>query len=284
MKNRCVKRMAACALFVCVTLACFAALAETATPTPLPGGVPEQARPEPNDPAQTEAKPRGGLYDPSIFIIEASGTWRQEIARGYFVDFACEIYLDKSDPDDSRAADGLYNGALWLSTEVELSDYLKELLKDAPVEMAFEARGEGICDNLTVHLLSEYKREPWWGYAIPGDEGDILAPEQGLVAEGGLIAIAKEAYLEIAASGAQGEDLTHTDSRAGDAEITYIIHIAPDPDNQLTQRKALIHLYNVNGMSVTLEGLWRRIPGYPEDVLAYAQSGQARQMLDRHIP
>jgi len=221
------------------------------------------------------------LYDPSIFTIEASGAWRQELAEGYSVDYECELYLDKIDSNDNRVADGLYTGALWLSAKLELSDYLKDLMKKSKVKMDFDAGGEGICDNLTVNL-AEYGREPLRGYGIPGEDGETQPPEGALVAEGGLIVVAMEAYLNIRASGAQGESLEHSDSSAVDAELSYIIHIEPDPENKAAERKATIYLYNSEGMSATLEGVWRRLSGYPEDVLEYANSGKARALLDRH--
>ncbi len=260
------------------------ALLPTPTPEALPGGLPDSREDvPPEDTKASESGVKSGLYDPSIFIIEASGTWRQELAKGYYADFECELYLDKADANDSRAADGLYTGVFWMSTKLEIADYLKDLLKDMPVEMDFDAGGEGICDNLTMHLLAEYGREPWWGYGIPGEEGETLPPEDGLVAEGGFIAVAKDAYLNIQARGAQGESLEHSDNQTADAEISYIIHIEPDPGNEATERKATIYLYNRDGMSVTLQGIWRRIPGYPEDMLENATANPARQVLDRHM-
>lgn len=222
------------------------------------------------------------LYDPSIFVIEAQGTWRQTLADGYFVDYACELYLDKVDANDNRVADGLYTGVFWMSAKVEIADYLKKLLKDMPVAMDFEAGGEGICDNLTVRLLAQHAREPWQSYAIPADSGERLPPEGGLVAEGGFIAVPMEAYLNVRASGANGASLQHSSAQASDAEVSYILHIEPDPGNKAEERKATIHLYNAEGMAVTLEGVWRRLPGYREDVLAYANDGKAREILDRH--
>ena len=276
-------------LFVIVLLAMAAAahaqeLLPTATPAVVPGGGPDGDQPGPQEEAgPAEGGVKSSLYDPSIFIIEAAGTWRQELAKGYYADFACELYLDKADANDSRVADGLYTGVFWMSTKLELSDYLKDLLKDMPVDMDFDAGGEGICDNLTVHLLAEYGREPWWGYGIPNGEGETLPPEDGLVAQGSFIAVAKEAYLNIRASGAHGVSLEHSDSKMADAEISYIIHIAPDPQREQMERKATIYLYNRDGMSVTLEGVWRRIPGYPEDMLENANTNPARQVLDRHM-
>lgn len=283
MKNRwATLSLAAVALLALLISPAFASDAPAPTPTAVPGGAQVDAQPEGREGVPTEERKGSDLYDPSIFIIEAAGAWRQELAAGYYVDYECELYLDKVDANDNRVADGLYTGALWLSTKLEVSDYMKELLKSAPVEIDFDAGGEGICDNLTVHLLSEYKREPWWGYAIPGENGDILAPEGGLVAEGGFIAVAKDAYLNIQARGAQGENLEHSDDRAEDAEVSYIIHIEPDPGNDATERRVTIYLYNSEGMSATLEGVWRRLPGYREDVLEYAGSGKARELLDRH--
>ena len=228
------------------------------------------------------ASAQSALYDPSIFIIEAKGTWRQELAEGYYADYECELYLDKIDSNNNRVADGLYGGAFWLSTKLELSDYLKKLMKKTKVKMDFAAGGEGICDNLSVNLLAEYGREPWQGYGIPGEDGETQPPEDALVARGSFIAVAKEAYLNIRASGSQGESVEHSDSRAADAEISYVIHVEADPASQAAERKVTIYLYTPEGMAATLEGVWRRIPGYPEDVLKYAEDGKSREILDRH--
>ncbi len=255
----------------------------TPTPASVPGGAPGSAQADQPGTPPAEGSMDSGLYDPSIFIIEASGTWRQELAQGYYADYACELYLNKADANDSRVADGMYTGVLWMSTKVEISDYLKDLLKNAPVDMDFDAGGEGICDNLTVNLLAEYGREPWRGYGIPGEDGETQPPEGALVAQGGFIAVAKDAYLNIRASGAQGELLEHSDNKTADAEISYIIHIEPDPKNEATERKATIYLYNMEGMSATLQGVWRRIPGYPEDMLEHANTNPGRQVLDKHM-
>jgi hypothetical protein len=258
--------------------------AQEPTPILLPSGAPCSVQAEqPTDPQADEGL-LSGLYDPSIFIIEASGTWRQELAEGYYADYACELYPDKADAHDSRAADSLYTGVFWMSTKVELSDFLKKLLKDAPVAMDFDAGGEGICDNLTVHLLTGYEQNASQGYAIPGENGETQPPKGALAAEGGFVAVPIDAYLNVRASGAQGESLQHSDSQAADAEMSYVIHIEPDPKNELAERKATLYLYNSTDMSVTLEGIWRRIPGYPEDMLEHANTNPARQMLDKHMP
>jgi len=59
--------------------------------------------------------------------------------------------------------------------------------------------------------------------------------------------------------------------------------MAPDPTNSAKERKVSIHLSTAQGMSVTLEGVWRRLPGYREDMLEYANSGKAAQVLEKHL-
>ena len=284
MKNRWTRlALVAAVMLALLIFAGSVGYASTSTPTTAaPGGASDEVQAEQLDvqSAQTEGS---DLYDPSIFIIEASGTWQQELAEGYYANFECELYLDKVDSNYNRVADGQYTGSLWLSTRLELSDYLKRLMKKSKVKMDFDAGGEGICDNLTINLLAEYGREPWRGYGIPREDGDIQPPDGALVAEGGLIVVAKDAYLNIQARGAQGESLEHSDSRAEDAELSYIIHIEPDPENKATEREATIYLYNNEGMSATLTGVWRRLPGYPEDVMKYADSGKAREILNKHL-
>ncbi|NLT58040.1 MAG: hypothetical protein GXX99_03660 [Clostridiales bacterium] len=252
-----------------------------AADTAFPAG-PAQEGAEAAPPEQVAQK--SGLYDPSIFVIEASGSWRQELAPGYFADYSCELYLDKTDADDNRSAAGLYTGVCWMKTTVDAGEFLTEFLADAPVEMDFSAGGEGICDNLTMHLLDGYVRDPFGDYGIPDGQGGFTAPEkEALAGEGGFIAVGRQAYLDAQARGVGGEQLTHQDGQSGDAEIRYVIQVAPDPGKTASERRAVIYLSDAAGMAVTLEGTWRRLPGAPEDRLAYANENRSGQLLERHL-
>ncbi|HWR22365.1 MAG TPA: hypothetical protein VN366_02715 [Feifaniaceae bacterium] len=223
-------------------------------------------------------------YDPSIFVIEASGSWRQELAPGYYADYECELYLDKFDANDSRSASGVYSGVFWMKTALDTADYLKEFLKDVPVEMGFEAGGEGVCDNLTMHLLDGYERDPFKDFGIPDGKGGKAVPDkEALAGEGGFIAVGTRAYLDARAQGAAGETLTHQDSQTGDAELRYIIQVEPDVNRTATEREVTIYLTGAEGMSATIEGVWKRLPGYRDDMHEYAKENKAGQMLEKHL-
>ena len=256
------------------------------TETALPGvSVPDgRAEEVPTAQSTPDAEKQSGLYDPSIFVIEASGSWRQELAPGYNADYECELYLDKFDASDNRSASGLYTGVFWMKNTLDAADHLKDLLKDAPVEMDFAAGGEGICDNLTMHLLDGYERDPFGNYDIPVGRSGVRKPEkEALAGEGGFIAVGKQAYLDVQARGAGGEQIAHKDGQTGDAEISYIIQIEPDPAHTATERKATVYLSGPGGMSATIEGTWRRLPGYPDDRLEYANENKAGQVLERRL-
>jgi hypothetical protein len=254
----------------------------------LPGGPADNPRGDAGNgqqaDVQTEQIKNSGLYDPSIFVIEAEGAWRQELAPGYYADYECELYIDKADANDNRSASGLYTGVFWMKTTLDTEEFLSDFLKDVPVEMEFNALGEGICDNLTVHLQDGFERDPFEDCAIPAEEGDPLMPAQDALADSGsFIAVGSEAYLEARAHGAAGEELEYQGDETADTEIGYVIHVEPDPEGTAAERKVTICLSTDEGMSVTLEGTWRRLPGYPEDMLEYANSGKQREILDKHL-
>lgn len=233
--------------------------------------------------AQTVQGKNRRLYDPSIFVIEASGSWRQELADGYYADYECELYLDKVDANDNRVSDGSYHGFFWIRMELDTVEYLKELLKDVPVEMEFDAGGEGICDNLIFNLST---RDIWErdAYAIPLDrdtkqEAAVDVP----VDKGSFIAVAKQAYLYAKATGKQGEGFEHADSQSGDMELSYIIHMEPDSRENGTERRVTIYLSNEQGLSTVLHGTMRRLPGYPDDVAQYTQDAPYQDALNKHL-
>ena len=223
------------------------------------------------------------LYDPSIFVIEASGTWRQELAEGYYADYECELYLDKVDSNDNHVSDGSYHGFLWMKTTLDVGEYLAEFLEDVPVDMGFSAGGEGICDNLIFHLTT---RDTWEqdAYAIPLDGDQTQTPELNVpVDKGSFIVVAKDAYLDAVATGKQGETLEYHSDQSGDVELSYIVHMQPDSLENGMEREVTIYLSDGQGMSATLHGVMRRLPGYPDDLAKYVEDAPYQQALNKHL-
>ncbi len=233
---------------------------------------------------QTDTQQKNGrLYDPSIFVIEASGTWRQELEAGYYADYECELYLDKVDSNDNRSSDGVYTGFFWMNMKLDTAEFISEMLKDIPVEMEFNGGGEGICDNLGFSLRT---RDIWErdSYAIPLD-GDQKqeATMDILLDQGSFIVVAKESYISAKATGTQGEKLDYYDSKSADVELNYIVHMQPDSLENGTERKVTIYLSDGQGMSAVLNGVMRRLPGYPDDVSKYTQDAPYQEALNKHL-
>ncbi len=259
------------------------------SPVILPGGSDQsgEAGGEQKPPEQpTEESDRTSPYDPSIYVIEASGTWQQELAPGYYVNYECEMYLDKVDSNDNRTASGMYTGSFWMNATIDASEFITDMIGDAPISLQFDAGGEAISDNLTMNLLDGFERDPFKDYNIPGGSGESVSPVQAALAdEGSFVALGKSVYLEAHARGAQGEkvDYSGPGTSASNAELNYVIHVDPDPTMTATQLRVTIHLYNAEGMNAVIEGVWKRLPGYPDDVLDYANSGKQNEMLNRHM-
>lgn len=253
----------------------------------LPGG-PGQGdtgakKPENKEP--DEALTKSAIYPPSIFVIEASGKWRQELAPGYFADYEFEFYADKLDELDNQTASGNYTGVFWMKVTLDTGEFLNDLLKDVPVDMQFNAGGEGVCDFFSVILMNGFERESMGGsYDIPNTDGSPLVPTgDTLAARGSFIAEAVEAYLDVNAKGAAGETVEHHDSSASGTEVEFILHVEPDPDYSATERKVTLYLSSADGMSATLDGILRRLPGYTEDLQAYTSQGKRGEILDKHL-
>lgn len=150
-------------------------------------------------------------------------------------------------------------------------EYIQSMLGDVPVEMSLNAGGEGICDNFTIYLTERdvWEREQ---YGLPLSEGGELAPKADvLLNKGSFIVTAKQTYLDALATGAQGETVEYHGSEAGDVELSYIIHMQPTAYEKGTERIVTIYLSDNQGMSATLLGTMRRLPGYPDDVAKYTQ-------------
>ena len=234
--------------------------------------VPTVKPPEPTQPPQaTESKNK--LYDPSIFIIEASGSWRDELAPEYFADYECEIYLHKIDANDNRAVVGSYEGVFWMKTTLDTAGFIKDLLGDAPVDMTYDAGGEVVSDNLAI-FLNTSDDKAWTDYKILDENGQpLILTRDTPVARGNFVTVARELYLEAHASGVQGEKVDYSSSEGnGDViDINYVIHVQPDEMESGAERKVIIQLSGV-GFNKTIEGVMRRISGYPEDVSDYLNS------------
>jgi hypothetical protein len=260
-----------------------AASTPTATPADMGGSAQTQT---PVDPSPSAAATQGqsSLYDPSIFIIEASGKWNEELAAGYYADYECEIYLHKIDANDNRQVSGSYEGVFWMKTTLDTEEFISDLIGDAPIDLSFDAGAEAVCDNLGVSLNTTDDKA-WVNYTINDDNGNPLPLTQDTpVAKGSFVAVAKSLYLEAHGSGAQGENIDYSNN-AGEGDlidVNFVIHVAPDAQETGTQRKAVIWLSG-DGFSVTLEGVMRRLPGYPEDVSDYLSSQDYQDSAWSHL-
>lgn len=233
-------------------------------------------------PAPTGEK-KSDLYDPSIFIIQASGNWKDEIAAGYFANYECEIYLKKIDSNNNRVTAGSYDGFFWMKIDLDTDQFIKDMLKDAPVVAQFNAGGEAICDNLAVTLSAEDDKA-WVNYSIPDKDGKPLPLTRDTpVGKGSFVAVSKSVYLDAVARGAQGEKVDYHKTGEGDeTDVRYVIHVEPDASESGTSRKVVIQI-SIEGTSITLNGTMKRIAGYPEDVLKYANSSEYQDAINKHL-
>jgi hypothetical protein len=272
------------------------------TPTPTPGseqaaesddpegslGVPVQhgrQENQPNEPVPTETDKRSTTYGPSIFVIEASGSWQHEIDTGLYANYECELYLDKIEPHNMHDDTGAYTGVFWLKLTLDTEQYFSEFLKDVPfVDISMNAEAEGIRDNLSFYLRDGYTRDPTASFDIPDGQGGYLKPEHNALADKGSFVVSSTyGNLNVHAEDTQkGILLEHQQSGASDLDVSYVIHLAPDPMLEATQRDVKIHIMLPDGSSTTLDGVWHRLPGYPEDVQKYYDSGKSREILDKH--
>lgn len=176
-------------------------------------------------------------------------------------------------------------GVFWMKTKLDTGEYLKELLKGVPVQMNFDAGGEGVCDYINIILMNGFERQSMGGSCtMPDKNGETLTPSgDTLAARGSFIAEATDAYLDVKARGAAGETVEHQDNKAGSTEIDFVIHVEPDPDYKATERKVTIHFSTSEGMAVTLDGVLRRLSGYSEDLKAYTSQGKREEILNKHL-
>lgn len=274
-----------------------AAPGATPTPTPLliaadktaepslPGNGGQNTAP-PNEtvpPEATEEARKSNLYDPSIYVIEASGSWQQEIEAGYYVNYECEIYLHKVDSNNNRVVAGSYTGFCWINTTLDTAEFIQDMLKDVPIEVTFDAGGEAICDNFGIYLSAEDDKA-WVDYSILDEDGNPLPLTRDTpVAKGSFVAVSKNVYLEAKARGAQGEKVDYSDTASGDEiDVNYIVHVEPDSMEQDAVRNVKIQLSG-EGFSMMLEGTLKRLSGYPDDVAKYTADAPYQQALNKHL-
>jgi hypothetical protein len=223
------------------------------------------------------------LYDPSIFVIEASGTWQQELADGFLSNSEFELYLDKIDPNDNRAVEGSYNGVFWTKTTLDTSGLIGDMLKDVPMTASMNGGAEAVCDNLAISINTTDDKG-WVDYSITGEDGKPLPLTQDTpVAKGSFATVVKDVYLEAKASGAQGEKVDYSKfSKDQLTDVNYIIHVEPNSAESGGQRKVIINLSGEN-FNKTVEGVMRRLPGYPEDVSKYLSSSEYENSAKKHL-
>lgn len=123
--------------------------------------------------------------------------------------------------------------------------------------------------------------------AGPADgQGGFKTPgKEALAGEGSFVTVTKSVYLEAHARGAASERVDYEDpgKASSESDVSYVIRIEPDPTFTAAELCATIRLSDSQGMSVTLEGVWRRLPGYSGDLLEYANSGKHNEMLNRQM-
>ncbi len=259
---------------------------ESATPTPsdivLPGVPGGTQNPEPSDgPSSSQYKSK--LYDPSIFVIQASGTSRQELDTGYYADYECELYLHKIDANDNRVSTGVYQGVFWMKVTIDAQGFISDMIGSAPIDISFDVGAEAVCDTLGI-MLNITDDKAWVNYSIAGEDGKPIPLTQDTpVGKGSFVAVAKNVYLNAKASGAQGEKIDYSNASQGDlTDVNYVINVEPDDMESGTRRNLIINLSG-EGFNFTLKGEMLRLPGYPEDVSDYFNSNYKQNSAWKHF-
>lgn len=251
----------------------------------LPGGPAPQTQQPTQAATQSPAASasKSSLYDPSIFVIEASDSWQDELAPGYYSNSECEIYLHKIDSNDNRQVEGSYEGCIWMKTTLDTEEFISDMLKDVPVDATFDAGGEAVADNLAISLNTTDDKA-WTNYSINGEDGNPLPLTQDTpVGKGSFVMVTKSVYLEAHASGAQGEKVDYSDAGAGDViDVNYVIHVQPGSPQSGGQREVVINLSGEN-FNRTIKGVIKILPGYPEDVSDYLNSDEYNNSAWKHL-
>ncbi len=233
--------------------------------------------------ASASASRQSSLYDPSIFVIEASDSWQDELAEGYYANNECELYLHKIDANDNRQVEGSYQGCIWMKTSLDTQEFISDMLKDVPMEATFDAGGEAVADNLGISLNTTDDKA-WTNYSITGEDGKPLPLTQDSpVGKGSFVMVTKSVYLDAHASGAQGEKVDYSDASAGDIiDVNYVINVEPGTPQSGNQREVVINLSGEN-FNHTMKGVLKILPGYPEDLDDYYNSDEYKNSAWKHL-
>ncbi|HWQ57400.1 MAG TPA: hypothetical protein VN540_00140 [Clostridia bacterium] len=259
------------------------ALSATPDGPVLPGSDQPNATQAQATPAPTAA-PTSGLYDPSIYVIHAQGSWQMELAEGYYANYECEIYLHKIDQNDNRVSTGTYQGYFWMNCALDTSGFIEDMLGDVPIEMTFDAGGEVLSDNFGIYLNTTDDKA-WVDYTIPDANGNPLPLTQDTpVAKGSFVVVAKSVFLEAHASGAQGEKVDYSDyPKDQQFDMSYVVHMDPDASEAGGVRKVIFYITDSSGNTFTVEGTMTRLSGYPEDVSDYLNSQEYQDVSTKHF-
>lgn len=249
----------------------------------LPGSSQPSATAAQSSPAPTAA-PTSSLYDPSIYVIHATGSWQMELAEGYYANYECEIYLQKIDANDNRVSTGAYQGYFWMNCTLDTSEYVSEMLGGVPIDLTFDAGGEVLSDNFGIYLNTTDDKA-WVDYSIPDANGNPLPLTQDTpVAKGSFAVVSKGVYLEAHASGVQGETVDYSDYPADQQyDMNYVVHMEPDSSESGGVRKVIFYITDPSGVTATVEGTMTRLPGYPEDVSDYLNSQEYQDVSKKHF-
>ncbi|NLG36708.1 MAG: hypothetical protein GX549_01740 [Clostridiales bacterium] len=279
---------------LCTCAGCDAAarLIPGASPTPtaatlpgVPGGDDSDRESEDTaDDSSGDTQQRSTTHEPSIFVIEAAGSWQREVEAGYYINYECELYLDRIEPHDMHSEMGAYTGAFWLKVSVDAGEFISDFIKNIPgMEMEFNVEAEGISENLSLYLRDGYTSdEPLSLLAIPdGDGGELEPTKDTLTDKGSFVVSGMSGDLSTWAQGPDGLRLDYENSGTDDEEVHYLIHVLPAPFDA-TERDVKIQITLSDGSATVLDGTWRRLPGYPDDLEEYYDSGQQDALLDRH--
>lgn len=286
-------------IFIFICTSCGESRSASPTPTPAPGS--NQTR-ESNEPAGNPAVPslvggqgklpeptpeetvkRSTTYEPSIFVIEASGSWERTVEEGIKVNYECELYLDKIEPYNMHDDNGAYTGMFWMKMKVDTSEMLSKI--NVPMfSIGIGAEGEGIEDNVSIYLRDGYTRDPTASFDIPDGEGGTLKPDFDALAGRGSFVISQTSGNVFYFFIDEQKGISDAQQKSGSSpvEVNYVVHVAPDPTREATQRAAKIFISLPDGSSTVLDGVWRRLPGYPDDLSKYYNSGESRKILDNH--
>ncbi|MEL7609977.1 MAG: hypothetical protein AAGU74_10760 [Bacillota bacterium] len=262
-----------------------AAVSPSPTPTDGFSGVPGgPSAPVPSEPASTQPPKKSDLYDPSIFVIQASGEYRMELAPGYFADYSCDIYLHKIDANDNRAVAGAYQGYFWMDVKLDADEFIDDMLKDVPFELDFAGAGEAMSDNFGIYLSAQDDKA-WVNYSISGEDGKPLPLTRDTpVARGAFEVVTRDVYLKAKGSGAQGVKVDFSQIAEDDlTDMNYVVHVQPDSMEQGTQREVIFQISDANGVSFIVKGTLTRLPGYPEDVSDYLNSKGYNDAVSKHF-